>query len=80
MVSANQIDTPAFIIDEAVVSRNITAMQNHCNKQGLTFRPHIKTHKSIKLAKMQLDAGAAGINCQKISGRMLWQMQVLTIS
>jgi len=62
----NNIDTPAFIVDEAVLRKNITAMQRHCDNQGLKFRPHIKTHKSVKLAKMQLEAGASGVNCQKI--------------
>lgn len=60
------IDTPAFIVDEAIALRNITALQQHCNKAGLKFRPHIKTHKSVRIAKHQTDAGAIGINCQKI--------------
>jgi len=63
----DHLDTPAFIVDEAIAKNNITAMQKHCTNQGLKFRPHIKTHKSIRFAKMQLDAGATGINCQKIS-------------
>lgn len=65
--SIEDIDTPALVVDETVVRKNIAAMQRHCDKQGLKFRPHVKTHKSIQLAKMQIDAGASGINCQKIS-------------
>ena len=64
--SIDDIDTPAFVVDEAIAQRNIVAMQEHCNVQGLKFRPHIKTHKSVLWAKRQLEAGAAGINCQKI--------------
>src|SRR6185295_13604570 len=30
-------------------------------------RPHIKTHKIPAIAKMQMDAGAVGITCQKVS-------------
>jgi D-serine deaminase-like pyridoxal phosphate-dependent protein len=63
----NSIHTPAFVVSEAVALRNIAAFQAHCDKVGLNLRPHIKTHKSIRLAKAQLAAGAAGITCQKIS-------------
>ena len=61
------IDTPAFVVNEAVALRNIAAFQGHCDKVGLDLRPHIKTHKSIRFAKAQLAAGAVGITCQKIS-------------
>jgi D-serine deaminase-like pyridoxal phosphate-dependent protein len=63
----HSIHTPAFIVNEAVALRNIAAFQAHCDKVGLNLRPHIKTHKSIRFAKVQLAAGAVGITCQKIS-------------
>ena len=62
----DDIDTPALVVDERIVRDNIAAMQAHCNDVGLKFRPHIKTHKSARIASMQIDAGAIGINCQKI--------------
>jgi len=60
------IETPALIIDEAVARANIKRFQDHCDKAGLVLRPHIKTHKSVRLAKAQIAAGAKGITCQKI--------------
>ena len=60
------IDTPALVVDERIVLQNIRKLQEHCNSAGLNFRPHIKTHKSVRMAKAQCDAGAVGINCQKI--------------
>jgi len=33
---------------------------------GVANRPHIKTHKSPMLAKLQIAAGANGITCQKL--------------
>ncbi|MEP0522107.1 MAG: D-TA family PLP-dependent enzyme [Hyphomicrobiales bacterium] len=65
--SINSIPTPAFIVNEALAMRNIAAFQEHCDRKGLSLRPHIKTHKSIRFAKAQLAAGAIGITCQKIS-------------
>lgn len=60
------IETPAILIDEAIARRNIEAFQSYCDKQGLKSRPHIKTHKLPHFAKMQIEAGAKGITCQKI--------------
>jgi D-serine deaminase-like pyridoxal phosphate-dependent protein len=61
------IQTPAFVVNEALALRNIAAFQAHCDTAGLALRPHIKTHKSVRFAKAQLAAGAIGITCQKIS-------------
>lgn len=61
------IETPSVLIDLERVERNIERMQAYCNKFGLAFRPHIKTHKIPEIARMQLDAGAVGIACQKLS-------------
>ncbi|MCP1200251.1 D-TA family PLP-dependent enzyme [Notoacmeibacter sp. MSK16QG-6] len=66
MDDLNEIETPAFVVDEAVALRNIAAYQSHCDEVGLKLRPHIKTHKLVHFAKAQMDAGAAGITCQKI--------------
>jgi D-serine deaminase-like pyridoxal phosphate-dependent protein len=62
-----EIDTPAFVVDEVIAKRNIKRFQEHCEKQGLALRPHIKTHKTVHFAKVQMDSGAVGITCQKIS-------------
>ena len=58
--------TPCPVIDLDVVERNIARAQQLCDKAGVANRPHIKTHKSPKLAKMQIAAGAQGITCQKL--------------
>lgn len=61
------IDTPAFVVNEAIAKRNINRFQDHCLAQGMSLRPHIKTHKTVHFAKLQVEAGAVGITCQKIS-------------
>lgn len=66
MPDLDHIETPAMVIREAVALENIRRFQAHCDRVGLSLRPHIKTHKSIRMARAQLDAGAVGINCQKI--------------
>jgi D-serine deaminase-like pyridoxal phosphate-dependent protein len=59
--------TPCVFVDLAVVRRNIDRFQSYANAHGLAVRPHIKTHKLPEIARMQLDAGAIGITCQKVS-------------
>ena len=58
--------TPAVTIDLERVEANIARVQAACEAAGLANRPHIKTHKSPLLARMQRDAGARGIACQKL--------------
>ena len=61
------IDTPAVLVDLDVAEANIDRFQKYCNLHGFQNRPHIKTHKLPSLARRQIEAGAAGITCQKIS-------------
>src|SRR3954465_8409211 len=63
---ARDYGTPAAVIDMDRVERNIARVQAACDAAGVANRPHIKTHKSPVLAKMQRDAGARGITCQKL--------------
>jgi D-serine deaminase-like pyridoxal phosphate-dependent protein len=63
---AREYGTPAAVIDMDRVERNIARIQAACNAAGVANRPHIKTHKSPELAKLQIAAGARGITCQKL--------------
>jgi len=63
---ARDYGTPAAVIDMDRVERNIARVQAICDAAGVANRPHIKTHKSPVLAKLQIAAGAKGITCQKI--------------
>src|SRR4030081_2277119 len=58
--------TPAAVIDLDRVERNIARIQAACDAAGVANRPHIKTHKSPMLARLQIQAGAKGITCQKL--------------
>src|SRR4030081_1599263 len=63
---AREYGTPAAVIDMDRVERNIARLQAACDVDGVANRPHIKTHKSPMLARLQIEAGAKGITCQKI--------------
>jgi D-serine deaminase-like pyridoxal phosphate-dependent protein len=55
------IDTPAIVVDLDVVERNVERMTVRMTERGIALRPHAKTHKSTRLAHLQLKAGASGI-------------------
>lgn len=61
------ISTPMPVIDEDRLAANILKAQSYLDGHGKAFRPHIKTHKIPAIARQQLQAGAIGINCQKVS-------------
>src|SRR3978361_1018324 len=63
---AREYGTPAAVIDMDRVARNIARIQAACAAAGAANPPHIKTHKSPMLARMQIAAGARGITCQKL--------------
>ncbi|MBZ0290550.1 MAG: alanine racemase, partial [Anaerolineae bacterium] len=63
----DELETPSVLIDLERMEQNITRMQSFCTEHGLSFRPHIKTHKIPEIARMQVEAGAVGIACQKVS-------------
>ena len=66
-MTLEKIDSPAVLVDLNIVENNIKTYQAYCDKMQVGLRPHIKTHKIPELAKAQVEAGAVGITCQKIS-------------
>jgi D-serine deaminase-like pyridoxal phosphate-dependent protein len=60
------VDTPSLTVDLDAVERNISRTQGYCDEHSLAFHPHAKTHKSAAIARLQLDAGAAGLACQTV--------------
>ena len=63
----DDVPTPALIVDLDRLERNIASWQAMADRNGVRLRPHIKTHKSPEIARMQLAAGACGIASAKPS-------------
>ena len=61
------IETPAVLVDLEVAKRNVERFQAYADEHGIRVRPHIKTHKLPQMAELQLEAGAVGITCQKVT-------------
>lgn len=57
------LDTPAVVIDHTRLRRNITSMADRVRARRAALRPHAKTHKSVAIGRLQLEAGATGLSC-----------------
>lgn len=63
----DELETPVPVVDLDRLQANIARLQAYLDGHKIANRPHIKTHKIPAIAQMQMDAGAAGITCQKVS-------------
>ncbi len=61
-----EVDTPCIVIDLALAERNARRLADYARQHGLMFRPHAKTHKSLKMAELQLHSGAVGLTVAKV--------------
>lgn len=57
------LDTPALLLDLGALTRNIERMAAFARARGVGLRPHVKTHKSVEIARRQIAAGAIGVSC-----------------
>jgi D-serine deaminase-like pyridoxal phosphate-dependent protein len=63
-----EIPTPALVIDEPALERNIARMAAYFADGPCRLRPHFKAHKTPEIARRQLGAGSAvGLTCATIT-------------
>jgi D-serine deaminase-like pyridoxal phosphate-dependent protein len=61
---AERLETPAVAIDKGRLVANIKRARALV-PDSVALRPHIKTHKSHHIARLQLENGASGLTCAK---------------
>lgn len=62
----DELDTPVLTLDLDALEENLDRYQRYYTEHGIGLRPHIKTHKTLAVAHMQMARGAIGLTCQKI--------------
>jgi D-serine deaminase-like pyridoxal phosphate-dependent protein len=62
----DNMDTPALVVDVDVLSTNLAFMNSALDRLGVDLRPHIKTHKCVEIARMQLRSGAVGLTVSSL--------------
>jgi D-serine deaminase-like pyridoxal phosphate-dependent protein len=70
--STAELTTPALILDIVRATANIGRMASALAGGPVALRPHVKTHKSPDLAKLQADAGVIGFSTATV-----WEAMVL---
>lgn len=64
----SEIQTPSLMIDLDAFEHNIEVMRAYIEEKGIRHRLHGKMHKSVDVAKYQIEKGnACGVCCQKVS-------------
>ena len=66
-MSLDEVDTPALIVDLDAFERNLRRLADRVQGTGVRLRPHAKTHKCPVIALKQIELGAVGVCCQKVS-------------
>lgn len=66
-MNIKNIDTPALIVDAKILKENICAMNDLLSGSNMKLRPHYKSHKCSYLAHLQIENGAKGLTCAKLS-------------
>jgi D-serine deaminase-like pyridoxal phosphate-dependent protein len=59
----SDLETPAPIVDLDILSQNLDRMASYATLHSIALRPHVKTHKSARIAAEQLERGATGLTC-----------------
>jgi 3-hydroxy-D-aspartate aldolase len=67
-MSLAEVQTPCLLLDLDALERNVDKLGRFLREHGVRHRAHCKMHRSVDVARLQLDlGGAAGICCQKVS-------------
>jgi len=61
--SLELLETPVPLVDLDRLDRNLDRVSSYAGNHQLSVRPHIKTHKSPRIATEQLRRGAIGLTC-----------------
>ena len=57
----DRLETPALLLDEPRMLRNIERMRTRLQRLGVSFRPHVKTNKSLEVTRRLLPGGVGPI-------------------
>jgi D-serine deaminase-like pyridoxal phosphate-dependent protein len=65
-MSTWDLDTPALVLDIGLAEQNLARMAEAARGWGKRLRPHVKTHKTPIVARMQVALGAIGVSAAKL--------------
>lgn len=60
-MTIENVSTPALLVEQSRLENNLAQMQAKADENEVALRPHVKTHKSVALARRQRERGAEGL-------------------
>ena len=67
MSTIHDLPTPALLLDIDVLEGNLKRMSGRCKELGVRLRPHVKTHKCIEAARLQVRDHFGGITVSTLA-------------
>lgn len=67
MTTLDHLPTPCLVLDRPRLQRNIDRMHDRAAELGVRLRPHVKTPKSIDVARLTLQRQALGITVSTLA-------------
>jgi 3-hydroxy-D-aspartate aldolase len=61
-----ELATPALLLDLDAFEANLRALAEAVAQHGRNLRPHVKAHKSSRIGRRQIEAGAVGLCCATV--------------
>jgi D-serine deaminase-like pyridoxal phosphate-dependent protein len=61
------LGTPAALVDLDRLERNAVRMAEHARRLGVRLRPHVKTHKTLEAARLQVRGHFGGITVSTLA-------------
>ena len=66
-MSVEALSTPCLLLDRRRLTANLRRMQQRADANDVALRPHVKTHKSVALARKQITRGASGLTVATVA-------------
>jgi D-serine deaminase-like pyridoxal phosphate-dependent protein len=63
----SDLPTPCLVLDRTILERNLLVMANALARLGVPLRPHMKTAKSIDVARMAIEGQPGGITVSTLA-------------
>ncbi|KAJ4348524.1 uncharacterized protein N0V89_009901 [Didymosphaeria variabile] len=54
---ASELPTPSFIVNKPIIEQNIKKLHDDVSKLNISFRPHLKTLKTLEVTRLMLGNG-----------------------
>ena len=72
-MKVDDLKTPAFLVHLPKLQANIRHMKARARKHQVSLRPHVKTHKTLEIARMQVPDETSGITVSTLAEAQFYQ-------